>query len=296
MRTQRTFPIGPSRPLPRTVWPVQSETVVSYMTRLAHANHMPVRAMHQYLSGSTGSAAPRPEWLAAACRYPLDLLQARLKGLDDGHNPVQQNLRARPACRWCMARRGIYEPVDCWLPEHKTVCYQHRRWIGAPARKWPDQRNLEHNPAILAAARKHTRMVHRHKDYAAYAMRDARRILTCWWREGRPVTPILTLRDLTVDDYLLAYCDQVALAGALADYRPHIAAGYLQDGQPLRELCHRVEAHFADRRGSAGAIEQWIYDEHLTAQALTVSNTDRSHRSHQRPSLVRLQPAQPDDP
>ncbi|RWR30223.1 hypothetical protein DK316_21650, partial [Mycobacterium tuberculosis] len=145
-------------------------------------------------------------------------------------------------------------------------------------------------PPVLTAARRHARMAYQHKDFAPFAMRDARRILTCWWREGRPVTPILALRDLTVADYLHAYRDHVALACALADYQPHIVDGYLQDGPPIRELCHRIKAHFGDRRGSAGAIEQWIYDEHLTMRASTGLITDRLGRTHQRrPALAGLQ-------
>ncbi|MDM2402658.1 hypothetical protein [Mycobacteroides abscessus] len=289
MAALRAFPSGPRAPLPRRIWPVSSETVYSYVIRLADCNHLPVNALHRYLSDAN-SLNPRPEWLAIASGYPLDLLTDRLIGLSGRHDLAEQHRRARPACRFCMARRGIYEPVHCWLPEYRTVCYRHRCWIGAPARTWSDQRNLEHAPMILAAARQHARMVHRHKDSAAFAMRDARRILTCWWREGRPVTPILALRNLTVADYLHAYRDHVALACALADYQPHIVDGYLQDGPPIRELCHRIKAHFGDRRGSAGAIEQWIYDEHLTMRASTGLITDRLGRTHQRrPALAGLQ-------
>jgi hypothetical protein len=52
-------------------------------------------------------------------------------------------------------RREIDAPVYCWLPQHRTVCFRHRRWIGAPARHWVDQRHLDHHTAILTAARKH---------------------------------------------------------------------------------------------------------------------------------------------
>ncbi len=297
MAARRDFPSGPRRPLPRTVWPVPAETVYSYLIRLAHCNHLPVNVLQRHLSGVPNGLNPRPEWLATASGYPLDLLTDRLRGLSGRHDLGEQRRRARLACRFCMARRGIYEPVHCWLPEHHTVCYRHRRWIGAPAHSWVDQQDLTHTPAILAAARKHARMVHQHKDSAAFAMRDARRILTCWWREGLPVTPILALRKLTVDDYLSAYPDHVALACALAEYRPHIADGYLQDGPAIRELCHRVETHFAGRHGSAGPIEQWIYDQHLTMRPRTAPITDRCGRIHQtRPALAGLQPPEPNGP
>lgn len=243
---------------------MQTETVHSYTMRLAHANHLPLKVLHTYLSGTAVSNQPRPEWLAAASGYPLDLLEIRLKGLTRGHGFAEQLRRSRPGCRLCMARRGIYEPVYCWLPEHRTVCFRHRRWIGAPAHRWGDQRPLEHRPAVLTAARRHARMAYQHKDFAPFAMRDARRILNCWWREGCTVTPVLSLREITVEEYLDAYSDHVALAVILADYRPHIATTHPHSGQLLDALHRRIETDFPDRCGRTGALDQWISDQRLS--------------------------------
>jgi hypothetical protein len=219
--THRPWLEGPQHALPRRVWPVHTETVHSYTMRLAQANHLPVKVLRLYLSGTPSNYHPRPAWLASASGYPLDLLEIRLKGLTRGHGFAEQLRRSRPACRLCMARRGIYVPVYCWLPEHRTACFRHRRWIGAPAHQWADQRQLDPHPAVVTAARRHERMVRQHKEFATFAMRDARRILNCWWREGLDVAPVLSLRDLTVDEYLDAYSDHVAVAAALANYRPH---------------------------------------------------------------------------
>lgn len=60
---------------------------------------------------------------------------------------------------------------------------------------------FEHYPTVLTAAGRHARIVHQHKDFTTFAMRDARRILHCWWCEGRDVTAVLRLREITVDEY-----------------------------------------------------------------------------------------------
>jgi hypothetical protein len=102
-----------------------------------------------------------------------------------------------------------------------------------------------------------------------FAMRDARRILNCWWREGCGVTPVLRLRELTVDEYLGAYRDHVVLAATLADYRSHIAAAHGPRGLLVDELHRRVATAFADRCGSPGALEQWVCDQRLAMRRPT---------------------------
>jgi hypothetical protein len=251
------------------VWPVHTETVLSYTMRLAQANHLPVKVLRLYLSGTPSSDHPRPAWLASASGYPLDLLEIRLKGLTRGHGFAEQLRRSRPACRLCMGRRGIYVPVYCWLPEHRTVCLRHRRWIGAPAHQWADQRQLDPHPAVVTAARRHERMVHQHKEFATFAMRDARRILNCWWREGLDVAPVLSLRDLTVGGCLDAYSDHVALAAALANYRPHIAASHAHSDRLIDELYQCIKTLFADRCGSRPALEQWVSDQRVAMRRPT---------------------------
>jgi len=43
----------------------------------------------------------------------------------------------RPACRHCAARRGIAEPVACYLPPHLTVCRRHRSGSAPPPAPTP---------------------------------------------------------------------------------------------------------------------------------------------------------------
>lgn len=61
----RAFPQGPQRPLPKTVAPFRDETVLSYVARLAHANHLATAQLRRYVAGTAHSHA-RPQWLAVA--------------------------------------------------------------------------------------------------------------------------------------------------------------------------------------------------------------------------------------
>jgi TniQ protein len=127
------WPTGPRHQLPRTTPPFIYETVPSYVARLAHANHLQPGELRRYLTERRANH-PRPDWLATVSGYPVPVLQSRLKGFaENERNLTRQRAHSRPACRFCMARRSVDEPVYCWLPEHVTVCYRHRRWIGPPA-------------------------------------------------------------------------------------------------------------------------------------------------------------------
>lgn len=152
---------------------------------------------------------------------PLPVLQSQLTGLNHNeHNPTSQRLRSRPACRLCMARRGLDEPVYCWLPEHVTVCYRHRRWIGPPARTWADQHSLADKPAVIAASHRHGRL-HRAHATIEFDLRDARRILTGWARHHSPSHELGSrLRD--VEAHIGVYPKIITLAGILAAYRYRI--------------------------------------------------------------------------
>ena len=71
------------------------------------------------LPGRQSSDLPSPtDWLAIASNNPLITLQDRLIGLTDrDRDTTRQRRHARPACRLCMAQRGVYEPVYCWFPD-----------------------------------------------------------------------------------------------------------------------------------------------------------------------------------
>jgi hypothetical protein len=88
------------RPLPISVRPRRSETVESYVQRLAHANHLRVSYLHAYLCGPPAYlGTPDLRRLAALSNRPVSVLQRTLTTLP----PAQQLLpdhaprRPRPA-------------------------------------------------------------------------------------------------------------------------------------------------------------------------------------------------------
>jgi len=120
----------PVRRLPITTPPFPSETVGSYVRRLAIANHLHPGDFEVYLRRRERRV--NPARLAAVSGRPLSLLQRALPELRpalslpsgfDHHEPTL-------ACRFCTAARGITGTVTCWAPPHRNVCMRHRRWIG----------------------------------------------------------------------------------------------------------------------------------------------------------------------
>lgn len=120
-----------------------------------------------------------------------------------------------------MARRGVYEPVHCWLPAYETVCFRHLRWIGPGAATWEDQHDLSNHPDIVVAARRHRQLIRAHRDLAGSALSEARHILTWWSRVNQDSGDDQT--DPTT--YLQAYPDLITIATVLADHRHQVAAG-----------------------------------------------------------------------
>lgn len=97
------------RALPRLVSTFQFETVDSFITRLAHANHVAPRDLRTHVGRADSH---RVERLGTLSGYAPAVLRTRLRGLStvDGH-ATRQRAHSRPACRWCSARRGANEPV-----------------------------------------------------------------------------------------------------------------------------------------------------------------------------------------
>ena len=120
----------PVRRLPITTPPFPSETVGSYVRRLAIANHLHPGEFELYLRRRERRV--NPARLAGVSGRPLSLLQRALPELStaldlpagfDHHEPTL-------ACRYCTAARGITGAVTCWAPPHRNVCLRHRRWVG----------------------------------------------------------------------------------------------------------------------------------------------------------------------
>ncbi|MGR6918801.1 TniQ family protein [[Actinomadura] parvosata] len=116
------------RRLPRAIAPIQDETVASYFNRLARANHMTPSYLNECLTGER-NRYPRglsedilvalSGWPAEALRYALP----DLRTVDDtatmalaGRSTCGRSVaNIRPACRHCMAARGLTNPVYCWV-------------------------------------------------------------------------------------------------------------------------------------------------------------------------------------
>lgn len=77
------------------------------------------------------------------------------------------------------------------------------------------------------------------------------------------------MHEVTVDEYLGASSDRVALALPLTDYRPPTSHAY--SGQLVDELYGRIKVHFICRCrcGIAGALERWVSDQRLAMRRPT---------------------------
>jgi TniQ len=264
VRQATTWPRGPTAPLPRTVTPFAAETVQSYLDRLAHANHLTPGILRRYLSETRRHGELHVEWLATATGQPRTALEARLVGLHGkDSDATRQRRHGRPACRLCMARRQVHQPVYCWYPNHHTVCHHHRRWIGPFAHTLDDQRDLSAAPDVVAAATLHLHLHRRNGDTTRYVLREAQRILR-WWSTAETGKPSHPAAD--VDSYIAAYPDLIDLAAILADSHRQILNTPPATANRARasdDLYTRLIKRFPDRVEHSRAIEQWLHDHHL---------------------------------
>lgn len=176
---------GPQQRLPRTVAPFQNETVHSFLYRLATANHISVLDLEAYLAEPlqprTHPATPRPEWLSIASGWPTPLLTSRLCWPTARH----RTNKPIPACRSCMARRGVFQPVRIHRRPHVQVCLKHQLWIGGTGDDPDTQLDLSNLPEVIRAQRRHNRLARLHGTQATHtAHTDARHILARWTERG----------------------------------------------------------------------------------------------------------------
>jgi hypothetical protein len=159
--------------LPRPVTPVSGEVLISYLTRLACANHLTL----------TEVLAVLPSWFSTKVSNRDDRAQhhmlipaapeatgalARLTGATPGsvaralpafgtpgpHSPV----RGTTACHRCAACRGIRQPVPVHLPAHRKVCTRHGIWLSDAGQP---QLDLAACPEIIAAQHRASRLLRR---------------------------------------------------------------------------------------------------------------------------------------
>lgn len=160
--------------LPRSVTPLTGEALISYLTRLALANHLTLtevltvlpscfstktsnhddRAQHHMLIPAAAEALHALAHLAGAT--PASLTRALPAfGTAGAHSPV----RATTACRRCAARRGIHQAIPVHLPAHHKVCTRHGIWLSDAGQP---QLDLAACPEIIIAQHLANRLLRRY--------------------------------------------------------------------------------------------------------------------------------------
>lgn len=257
---------GHLRTLPIVLPPVHRETIGSYLNRLADANHLPIGHL-SFLIGPnrrhrrddnrigywTPAALPR---LAVLTGQSVPALIHAMPALADVREPGQHRQRLaieelaeprrRPACRLCMARRGIHGLVVRSTPHHEGVCLRHQRWLHGG-----DQHPLDVLPEILHADLQHRRLVCRSTaPFIAVDYLRARTVTANWFRASEPPTLqqrwARRLDAIAEDAYgdphrptddrieLATYPETVALTGLFAS--PHWRERYDLHAEAARRL------------------------------------------------------------
>jgi hypothetical protein len=163
----------PTPVLPRSVTPLTGETLISYLNRLACANHLTLtdvltvlpswfstkisnrddRARHHMLIPATADALRA---LAHLTGTPATSLARALPAF--GTAGPRSPVRATTACRRCAARCGIHQPVPVHLPAHHKVCTRHGIWLSDADQP---QLDLAACPEIIAAQHRANRLLRR---------------------------------------------------------------------------------------------------------------------------------------
>lgn len=143
-----------------------AETLDSYLSRLAAANHLDSHDLRIHLGTCTRSRPPELEHLSAMTGHSSQRLASVLA--DACPPPGRSRLSAlqgRLACRHCTASRGISQSVWCVRLDQR-LCRRHRRWLGGLTESTTHQHDLAPLPDVVHAQRRHYRLLQRHGDQA----------------------------------------------------------------------------------------------------------------------------------
>jgi hypothetical protein len=179
--------------LPRPVTPITGEALISYLTRLANANHLTItevlavlppwfatkvnnrddRAQHHMLVPAAAEALRVLARLTSTT--PANLARALPAfGTIDAHSPV----RATTACHRCTGRRGIHQPVPVHLPVHDKICTRHGIWLSDTGQPHLD---LAACPEIITAQHRANRLLRRYTpQQLTLALQAATRAIPAW--------------------------------------------------------------------------------------------------------------------
>lgn len=160
--------------LPRRVTPVAGEALISYLTRLATANHLTLNEVLTVLPGWFTTKANNPDdqaqhhMLVSATTDALHALANLTSttpigvahalpafGATGTHGPV----RATTACQRCVARRGVRHAVPVHRPIHDKVCTRHGIWLSDHGQPLLD---VTACPDIIAAQYRTNRLLRRY--------------------------------------------------------------------------------------------------------------------------------------
>lgn len=215
----------PAHPSPLRVAPVQFETTISYIQRLAARHHLsaaqllsalgiPRPLAHDACTRPHGPRTASELYLNAAARHRI----AAFCGIHEEHlahalptwtryldrspdeSPTARvrlsQLHAVTGCPHCtLARTGNSHPVAQYLPDTRIVCRRHRIWMlglhtlnGVP---FPaEHADLTRTPEILTAHQAHIRLLRRGKEAAEHGLAHAA-ALTEHWRCTAPADELI---------------------------------------------------------------------------------------------------------
>lgn len=309
-------PVCPPRGLPLgavRVTPLNGEVTLSFVGRVASRYRLTAKE----LIGALVDVRRRPNLytvrpdsevifnaeaqavLAAFCRMPEDHLRRALPAWDTalppgrpGSGPAAWVRTADtiaptgPGCRACTATAAKgREEARRYLAPHGRVCTTHQCWmLETPPTDGtttsPGQLDLRNTPLIVAAQRRHARLLRRYP-HTAEAFTTAQAVLASWWNEPWPQETAWPerLRQMTRGDAAwrdaardaVTYPEAVTLTAVLAD--PSVQEQLLTDAgahQPhaladvpgfVGELAQRLQRPWlADRLGAltTGPLNAWV--------------------------------------
>ncbi|MET7770494.1 TniQ family protein [Nocardia sp. NPDC005366] len=201
-------------PMPFRVRPVQGETTLSYVFRLAAANELDrpttlLRALGEPLGATPAQSMlvnrdvilnePAQRRLEAVSGIDLEDLRQRLPTLEkscgepDRRSPAFQifadSTRIRRACERCVARLPGTPDIRVYLHRAPGICRRHRRWVATHEHE-PHQLDLTETPEIITAVKRRHRLVASAED-SQWALGEI------WWAQQIPVRWLTTTMRFT---------------------------------------------------------------------------------------------------
>jgi hypothetical protein len=255
------------RPLPRRVRPVQNETTHSFICRLADANHIRADKLIEHLDAWMNTngrdISISPQNLADAAQIDvLHLLRAlpqlqvqapqSEEELLELQEPSARRMSAelRPACRQCMAAKGIFTAVTVLAWTDTNLCLRHQLWTGHGATSIEDQAGIAGIPEIGQAQMRLSRLCRRRGPRDIwYSYQAAEAVIDWSSREASSLTPRQErLRHLLAGsapgrlprsyDYACYYPEVVGILGVITSPYWRRIAGSLYPGDSVRLYRH----------------------------------------------------------